>query len=334
MSVKSHQGTIGLVSRSPTQGLGAAIGNADREIQSAVVMSVAAYAIWGVCVILFKWLGNVPLLEITAHRVVWSLLFVAVWIGMQGRWGEVRKALANPRHVMLLGVTGLLIGMNWLIFVWAVAAGQVLEISFGYFFAPIAIVMLGAFVLREPLNSKQQLVVGLTIAAVVIQGTALGRLPWFSLMVGANWAIYTFVRKKIMVQAVPGFFIECLLLTPPALLYILFLEGQGLGHFRTDASTAGLLISTVLVTALPLILFAAGNAKLKLVTTGLLQYVTPSLHFLIAVLIYREPVNSVKLFTFGLIWSALAIYSWDAIERERAKHRAAVAAVGVAAAVA
>jgi chloramphenicol-sensitive protein RarD len=295
----------------------------DNALAGAVAMSVAAYTIWGVCVVLFKYLGHVPLLEITAHRVVWSLLFVALWLSLQGRWGEVKAAIAKPRNVAMLGVTGALVGGNWLIFVWAVAAGQVLELSFGYFLAPICVVLVGTLLAREQLVGRQRLVVGLTVVAVAIQALALGRLPVFALMVGVNWAIYTYVRRKIPVQAVPGFFIECLLMTVPALIYLLVLERRGLGHFRADTSTALLLISTVTVTALPLILFAASNAKLRLVTTSLLQYITPSLHFLIALIIYGEPVNGVKLFTFLLIWSALALFTLDAFERERQKAIAA-----------
>jgi chloramphenicol-sensitive protein RarD len=285
-------------------------------------MSIGAYTIWGLCVVLLKWLGHVPMLEVTAHRVVWSLVFIVAWISLQGRWGEVARAASNPRILLLLAVTASLIAANWLIFIWAVTAGHVLELSFGYFFCPILVVAIGTLLDGERLLGKQPLVLGLTVVAVAIQGLAIGRLPLFALTVGLNFAVYTYVRKKVHaagVQSVPGFFIECLLMSLVAVPYVLWLEGTGAGHFTLDQRTALLLMATISVTALPLILFASSNGKLRLVTTGILQYITPSLQFLLALFVYGEAFDGLKLFTFSLIWAALTLFTWDAIERERAK---------------
>lgn len=288
-----------------------------RATKQALASVLGANFIWAASVFLFKALGHVPLLEITAQRIAWSLVAVALWLTVSGGWPQVRAALTNPRSLRTLMLSSIFAALNWLLFVWAISQARIVETSFGYFVAPIVIVALGAVMLRERLNGAQKLAVALVIAAALIQGATLGSFPWFSLAIGLNWALYTYVRKRVPVPAVAGFFIECLILSGPALLFIAFLEARGQSHFFADRATTLLLLATSVTTALPLILFAAANNKLRMVTMGLMQYVAPSLQLGMAAFLYAEPVSPIKLATFIVIWLALGIFSWDAARWER-----------------
>ena len=292
-------------------------GKSGFTFDGGVVAGVSAFAIWGVGLIYIKWLQHVPAFEITAQRVIWALLFVIGWLFIIRKWGAVATAFRSVQELKVLSIAAIFCGFNWLFSAVAVLNGYVVELSFGYFVAPIMIVITGAALLRERMNILQATAVGLAAIAAAVQGVAIGNVPWFSLAVGLNWTCYSYVRKKCTTPAVPGFFVECFLLAIPALAYVYFIETNQQGHFLADSYTTALLIGSFSVTAVPLICFTAANKKLRLVTMGILQYIAPSLQFLSAVAIFQEPASAAKLVTFPIIWVALTIFAWDAVRRER-----------------
>lgn len=279
---------------------------------------MGANLIWTLSVFVFKGLGHVSLLEITATRIVLSLLFVGAWITATDGWSQVVSALGDKRSRQTLMLSSLFCGGNWLLFVWAIETGRIIETSFGYFICPILLVALGAAVFRERLSRAQVAAFATIVAAVLLQATSLQGFPWISLGVAFVWAMYTFVRKRVLVPAVPGFFIECLFLSGPALIFLAMLEWRGgiqLAH--GGAWTAALLATIGLFTALPLILFSVANNHLRMVTMGIMQYVAPMLQLLVAAFVFDESMGGPKLLSFVLIWIGLAAYTVDAVRRER-----------------
>lgn len=288
----------------------------------ALAASMGANLIWTLSVFVFKGLGHVSLLEITATRVVLSLLLVGGWIAVTGGWSQVVSALDDKRSRQTLMLSSLFCGGNWLLFVWAVSTGRIIETSFGYFVCPILLVVIGAVAFRERLSRVQIGVFATIVVAVALQSTELRGFPWLSLGVALIWAMYTFVRKRVLVPAVPGFFIECLFLSGPALVFLVVLEWRGgvqLAH--GGAWTTLLLVTIGVFTALPLILFSVANNHLRMVTMGIMQYVAPMLQLLVAAFAFGEPMGTLKLLSFVLIWIGLVVYTADAIRRERGQMR-------------
>lgn len=282
------------------------------------VAASMAYTTWGFSVIFYKWLNHVPPDEVIAHRVVWTVILVGIYLVARGRGGEIAAALRNWSVLSRLLICSLLISCNWFVFVWAISQAKVLEISFGYFINPIVVVVLGLVLLGERLSRAQTLAVVLAVVAVAVQAVQLGGLPWVSLFLAATFAAYGYIRKLTPVRASPGLLIETALVLPLGVFYIWYLEGQGNGHFTLDALTAVLLILSGVVTSLPLILFSYGARRLKLITIGLLQYIAPSLHFIIAVFLFSEPLAPARLVSFIMIWIALTIFTVASWRQNRA----------------
>ena len=276
--------------------------------RAGLLLGLGAYLLWGVLPLYFKAIAQVPASEIVAHRVVWSVLFLAVLAAIWKRWATVRIALASAKMLATLTLTAALIGGNWLIWVWAVVNGHVLEGSLGYYLNPLVNVLLGVVFLRERLSKAQVFAVALAAGGVAVLAMGAGRALWISLSLAASFALYGFLRKVAPVEALEGLLIETAILTPVGLAWILWLESKGQSGFGVDLTTDLLLTLAGAATAIPLLLFTAAAKRLPYSTLGMLQFVAPTLQFLIAVLLYHEPVTSAHMIAFPAIWAALVLY--------------------------
>lgn len=278
--------------------------------RAGLAYGLAAYGFWGLVPIYFKAVAAVPALEVLAHRVVWSVVVLALVLSVQRRWREVWAVLRDRRTLGVLAVTTVLVGGNWYIFIWAVANDRVLQASLGYFINPLVNVFLGVVFLRERLSRAGVVAVALAAAAVIWLTAQAGELPWVSLVLAFSFGLYGLLRKTARVKPVPGLMVETTLMAPPALLYLGLVASRGGLYFGTGSPRLDLLlIAAGLVTALPLLWFTAAARLLPLATLGFLQYLAPTGQFLLAVLAYGEPLTRDRLLAFGLIWVALAIFT-------------------------
>ncbi|MBI9090918.1 MAG: EamA family transporter RarD [Desulfobacterium sp.] len=283
---------------------------------------VIAYVIWGSSPIYWKCLAQVPALELLLHRTVWSFVFLMALVVVQKRTSEVIQALTTPRTlVSLLGST-LVLAFNWFLFIWSVNHGLVLQASLGYYINPLIMVILGMIFLKERLTPLKWLALVIATAGVVYYALGLGQFPWIALSLAVSFGIYSLFHKMTQVTAVTGICVETMLLTLPAMAYLIFLNIQGRGAmFTMGIGTDLLLVGTTLVTALPLLLFTMGARKVPLATVGFMQYLAPTLSFFLAVFMFDEPFSSKQLVTFVMIWAALALYSADSLFMMRRAHR-------------
>ena len=292
--------------------------SATPRAHGGLAAAIAAFTIWGVLPLYMKPLHALPALEIMAHRIVWSCLLVFAWLAWRGDVGAVRTALANPGTRYRLMVTAVLISINWLLYVWSIAHGHVIDASLGYFINPLLNVVLGVLVLGERLNMAQKFAVGLATAGVLYLAIVAGRPPWIALVLAASFGGYGLIRKVVKVEAVPGLATETLLLLPFAFGFLLWLQLQGTGAFGHAAPHINaLLLGSGLVTALPLALFAYGARLIPLSTVGLVQYIGPTLQFLLGVWVFHEAFTLQRGVGFVFIWTALAVYAGDGLWRSR-----------------
>ena len=275
--------------------------------RSGFLLGLLAYALWGVLPIYFKIIEVLPATDIVAHRVLWSLPFLAVLIGLTRGWQKIRAAVAQRRTIAILFVTALLIGGNWLLYVYAVTSDRILAASFGYYLNPLANVLLGRFVLNERLSRLQWTAVAVAAAGIsVLAAGALSQL-WISLTLCATFALYGLLRKIVATDAVTGLMIETLILFPLALLWLLRRHAEGAAVFGGTEMLAALLLLAGVVSTTPLLLFTAAAKRLQYSTLGMLQFVAPTLQFAIAVA-YGEHVTLAHFVAFPAIWIALALY--------------------------
>ncbi|MEP6821834.1 MAG: EamA family transporter RarD [Chthoniobacterales bacterium] len=285
---------------------------------------LAAFIFWGVIPVYWKLLQRVSAPEILAHRFVWTSIFLTGLLTWQGRWPEVRAILRSRRTLVLCLVSGAAVSLNWLTFIWAVNAGRVLETSLGYFMTPLMNVLFGALFLREHLTRLQFASVLLAVGAVVNLTLGYGSFPWIALALCATWGFYGLLRKISGTAAIPGLFLETILLLPLALLYLARLEIHGTLVFGIKSLwLSAILISTGLVTGLPLVWFGHAARHLRLTTIGFLQYLAPTGTFFLGVFLYHEPFTRTHLVTFALIWIALAIFTSETIRLWRSKRERA-----------
>ncbi len=286
-----------------------------------VIYAAGAYVTWGIIPIFWKFLeqvGDVGAVEIVVHRIVWTLIFALAALAAWSRLPRVWTALRNPRALLALTASALLIAVNWGLFIWAVTADRIIDTSLGYYINPLVSFVLGVVWLGEPLTKVQLFAIGLAVLGVINQTVAIGYLPWISLALAVSFGIYGLIRKTVPVESLEGLTIEALILAPLSLGYILYLAAHGEGAFmHQNLGLDLLLILAGPLTAIPLLLFAAGARLVRLSTMGFLQYLAPSISLLIAVFYYHEPFTKDHAVTFALIWSALALVSWEAFRRER-----------------
>ncbi len=261
-----------------------------------------------------------------AHRTVWAFACLAAWVTLRGRWGEVRAVVGSPRTLLALTGSASLIGFNWLLFVWAVGHGHIVDASLGYYLNPLVNVLLGIVLLRERLTRGQTLAVALAGVGVLLLTLSHGGLPWIALALAGSFGLYGLARKTVAAEAIVGLVWETALLAPLAAGFLALAELRGTGAFlHAPAHVSLLLLLGGLVTAVPLVLFALGARALPLSTLGLVQYVSPSLQFLLGVVVYREAFGVAHAISFAFIWTALALLSFDLRRRLR---RGASVAVG------
>ncbi len=295
-----------------------------RETARGAVAATGAFLLWGVLPIYWKLLHGVQPLEVIAHRIVWSLAFLLLVLRMRGRLGQFREALVDPRQLALYALSGTLLAVNWLTYIFSVQTSQIVEASLGYFLVPLCNVALGFVVLRERLRPMQWTAVALAAAGVMVQLTRVGRLPWIALVLAGTFAIYGLLRKRGPLGSLTGLGVETALLMPLALGYLLWRQFNGTGALGSvDAGQHVLLLACGVATAVPLLWFATAARALSMASLGLFQYLAPSAQLLIGVAMYGEAFGGAQAGSFALIWAGLALYSADAF---RAGRRAAAAA--------
>ena len=280
---------------------------------SGLLYALSAYLAWGLSPIYFKALRPTGPLEILSWRVVASVALLGIMTVVMGRGAEVTRSLSDRRRALTFVATTLLISCNWVLYIWSVNSGHLLEASLGYFMNPLVTILLGVVFLKEGLDRRQQFAVGLAAVGVVWLGVTHGKLPWISLVLAVTFALYALLRKKARIDAVAGLLVETSFLAPLAVGWLVWLWWRGEAHFGTSTGMSALLLSAGAVTALPLVWFTLGVHRLRLSTMGILQYVAPTLQFLLAVLAYREPFGAAQAVTFVFIWAGLALYTVDAI---------------------
>ncbi len=286
------------------------------EHRKGTAYGVAAYLIWGLFPLFFKTLSHLAPSEVLAHRIVWSWACLAGVVAAGGVGGRVWAVLRDRRRLATLAASTLLICVNWFVFLYAVASGQVLQSSLGYFITPLVSVLLGRLVLGERLPRVQAAAVALAAGGVAVQAVLVGEVPGIALVLAASFGGYGLVRKLSRVDAVTALTVETTLLVPAASAYLVRLALEGRGAFLAGSpGQDGLLVLAGAVTAAPLVLFGAAVGRLRLATVGLLQYIVPTMHFGLAVLAFGEPFGAGHLASFSLIWAGLAVYTWDVRRR-------------------
>ena len=296
-------------------------------MSTGVLQAALAYALWGLFPIYFHLVAAVAPLEIVLHRSLWSLAFVLVLLAVLRRWAWLGEVVRRPRTLATFALSALLLSGNWLVYVWAVNDGRVVDASLGYFITPLVNVLLGYFVLRERPRPAQWGALAVAAAGVLWLTFFAGALPWVGLVLAATFGIYGLMRKTAPLGALEGLALETLLLAPLAAGLLAWQTARAGSAFTGgDAGLLGLLMLAGPLTALPLLLFAAGARRIPLTTLGLLQYIGPTIQFALGVWLFHEPFAGPRLAGFVLIWAALVIYSaegWLAMRRRQAGHRAA-----------
>jgi chloramphenicol-sensitive protein RarD len=294
-----------------------------QERRAGILSGLSAYGLWGVFPLYFPLLKPAGGVEIVAHRVLWSLLFVGLLLTVLHRWGQVRAILRNRRALLVLAAASVLIAVNWLVFVYGVNSGHVVETSLGYFINPLVSVLLGVVFFAERLRPLQWVAVGIAAVAVVVLTVDYGHPPWIALALAASFGMYGLMKKLVRVEAAPGLFVETAIVALPAAVAVVLLQARGEGHFASaGAGHALLLAGSGVATAVPLLLFAAAARRIPLSTVGLLQYVTPLLQLSIGVFVDDEPMPPARLVGFSIVWLALAVFSIDSLRTARASARA------------
>lgn len=283
--------------------------------RKGVGAALLAYTLWGFLPLLFHALEGVGSVLIVAERIVWSLLLLAAILALSGGFAEVRALFADRRRVLMTLLSAVLLAINWLLYVWAVETGQVLEASFGYFINPLVNVAMGMVLLGERQNRLQTISILIAVVAIGIQAVGLGNIPFIALGLALSFGFYGYFRKTAHLGPASGLFAETAMLTPVALgfvIYTMVMSGPGA---HADPGTLMLLILTGPATTVPLLLFAYAVRRLRLTTIGMFQYIAPSIQFVLAITIFGEHLNGLRLLSFGLIWLSLMVFSYDSFRR-------------------
>lgn len=279
-----------------------------------LLAGLAAFTAWGLLPLYWKRLQDVAPLEVLCHRIVWSVLFVGLILLLKGLRQGVLEVFREPKRLGLLALSGIVIGINWLIYIGAVISGQVLDVSLGYFINPLVCALFGVVFFHDRLGRLKVLAVACAVGGVAYQLVLMGRLPLVALGLGVSFAVYGLIRKVVHVDVLTGLFVETLVLALPAFLYLVHRGISGAGAFGNGGLVRdALLLATGAVTSLPLLAFAYAAQRLSLVTVGFLQYIAPSMTFLLGFFLYREPLEKAGFVTFALIWIGIALYSLDSL---------------------
>lgn len=276
------------------------------------LFALSAYLLWGFLPLYMKAVAHIPAAEVVAHRAVWSLPIAGAVLLWLGRTADIKVALTTPRMLGMAVLTAALISINWAIYVWSIAAGRTVEAALGYYINPLFSVLLAAIFLGEKLKTAQKVAICFAVVAVAILTWERGGLPWVSVSLAVTWGFYALFKRALPIGPNQGFFVEVLIISIPAIFYIGWLVVSGNSHFGPLGGTnSWLLLASGLVTAGPLMLYANGAKLLKLSTIGMMQYIAPSIIFLMAIFVFNEPFSLTTFVAFLFIWVALAIYSWS-----------------------
>lgn len=283
-------------------------------MNKGVLYGAGAYLIWGFFPIYFKALQSVPALEIMFHRVVWSFLFLILVVIARREGKSLKTAIGKPKTLLIYLAAACLLALNWLVYIYGVNTGRIVETSLGYFINPLLSVALGVFFLRERLRPAQWLPVGLAAVGVIYLTVQVGSLPWIALALAASFGLYGLVKKVAPLNALYGLTLETGILFMPGLIYLSILETQGAGAFNHNGWKLTVLLALAgVITSLPLLMFATAARSIPLYLVGILQYIAPTGQFLLGVFLYHEPFSAPQLIGFSIIWSALAIYSLEGL---------------------
>lgn len=302
-------------------------GGHEQTVRTGLLYAFSAYCWWGLAAFYFRAVGHVSPFEVMAHRVVWVVVLLGVLLGLTGRLGELATIARSPRLLGTLAVSSVLIAVNWLCFIYAIDTGRLLHASLGYFINPLVSVFLGMVFLGERLRALQWAAVGCAAAGVTVQTLVVGELPWIALVVASSFGLYGLVRKRAVLGPITGLFSEGAMLLPFALVFIALLETgavsldraeEGIAFLHAGPATAALLVCAGVVTAAPLIWFVAAAKRLRLGTIGFMQYIAPTLQFLVAVLAFHEAFRPAQALVFGLIWAGVAVFVADSVRDRHA----------------
>ncbi|OKJ60063.1 protein rarD [Streptomyces sp. CB02009] len=306
----------------------------ENEERAGLLYGIGAYGMWGLVPLFWPLLKPAGSVEILAHRMAWSLVFVGVALLAVRRWGWVRELVRSPRKLGLITVAAAVITVNWGLYIWSVNTGHVVEASLGYFINPLVTIALGVLVLQERLRPAQWAAVGIGFAAVLVLAIGYGQPPWISLTLAFSFAVYGLVKKKVNIGGLESLAAETAIQFLPALAYLVWLGTQGTLAFGSHgAGHTALLAATGIVTAVPLVCFGAAAIRVPLSTLGLLQYLAPTFQFLLGILYFHEEMPPERWAGFSLVWLALTILTWDALRsarRSRAAMEAAKTTAGAA----
>jgi len=289
----------------------------NKETTRGFLLGLSAYAIWGLFPLFFNLLTAVAPIQVLMHRVIWSCLFVALLLTLRGGWSALGTRMRDPQLWRALTFSSLLIAANWLIFIYAVGQHQVLSTSLGYFMTPLVSAALAVLFLGEKLNPLRLIGIGLALVAIAWQLFKLGQIPWIPISLALTFGIYGLIRKQTPIDTLAGLLLETSILLPAALLYWLWLGFAGESQFTQSPTDMGLLVASGVVTALPLLAFAAAAKRLSLMAIGFMMYLNPSLQFLTAVVLFDESFSADLLVSFGCVWAALVVFSVDAMRQRR-----------------
>jgi chloramphenicol-sensitive protein RarD len=295
------------------------------EDRRGVWYGVGAYLLWGIFPLYFRLLEPAPALEILAHRIVWTLVFVGALLLLRRRWAWLGALARDRRRLLILFVAATVLAINWGVYVWAVNADHVVEAALGYYINPLVTVLLGVVLLRERLRTAQWVAVGLAAVAVVVLTFGLGRLPWIALVLAFSFATYGLMKNRVGMPALESLSVESALLFVPAVVVVAAYQVSGTATFGAVPHVTVLLLAAGVVTAIPLLMFAGAAARIPLTTLGLLQYLTPTAQFLIGVLVFGEAMSTVRWVGFALVWLALVVFTVDSLRAGRQRAAAAAA---------
>ena len=278
-------------------------------MKKGVLYGIGAYILWGFFPIYWKWLQAVPAIQIISHRIIWSFVLLALILFVTRQWRSFRSAAFSRRVVLIYLASAILLSINWLTYVWGVNAGFVIETSLGYFINPLLSVLLGVLFLREKLRPWQWVPIGLAAIGVIYVAFSYGQFPWIALTLAVSFGLYGLVKKMAPLGSLYGLTLETGLLCLPAVIFLLVMEGQGQGAFLHSPPVSNLLmIGAGLVTTVPLLMFSSAAQRIPLSMVGILQYITPTLQFILGVFVYHEPFNLSLLIGFSIVWLALLIF--------------------------
>jgi chloramphenicol-sensitive protein RarD len=289
----------------------------EQQVRDGLISALIAYLLWGVMPLYFILVKNVSPLEVLAHRVIWAVPFGAAIIHFRKQWAEVWRGLTHRKMMLYLSITAILIAGNWLVYIWAVQQDQIFQASLGYYINPLMFAVVGVFMMGEKLRRPQIMAVVLAAFGVVFLAVSGGEIPAIALFLGTSFTIYGVIRKKVVIGGMPGLFIETLVLLPLSIAYVIYLMSVGLAEFGgAGLKGSALLLLAGPITVLPLLFFALATRRLNLSTVGMMQFIAPTMQFGVGVY-FGEQLTTAHLVCFGCIWTAVAVFSWDAWRSNR-----------------